>query len=201
MSDAVHVVADPERAVSLLDPTRQHLLEALAAPASAAALAERLRLPRQRLNYHLQELLRHGLVEVLHEKTRGSVQERVYRRAGNSFAISSEAIGALGSRPELVQDRFSSAYQIAVASQAIADLATLRAGAAAANQPLPTMTLEVDVRFADAQARSAFAQELADAVAALVQKHHDERAPAGRTFKFYLGAYPEPAPAAAASGR
>lgn len=192
MSD-VFVVAEPERAMSLLDPVRQRILEALAEPASAVVLAERLAVPRQRLNYHLQELKKHGLVVPVHDKERGSVREIVWQRAGDSFAISRDAIGALGSRPELVHDRFSSAYQIAVASQAIADLARLRDGAAAARQVLPTLSLEVDVRFASAQARNAFAQELTDAIAALVQEHHDARARGGRTFRFYLGGYPRPA--------
>jgi DNA-binding transcriptional ArsR family regulator len=193
VSEAVHVVAEPERAMSLLDPVRQRILEALTEPASAVVLAERLDVPRQRLNYHLQELKKHGLVLPVHDKERGSVREIVWRRAGDSFAISREAIGELGTRPELVHDRFSSAYQIAVASQAIADLARLREGADAAGKVLPTLTLEVDVRFASAAARSAFAQELTDAIALLVQKHHDARARGGRTFRFYLGGYPRPA--------
>ncbi len=190
MSDAVHVVADAERAAALLDPTRQRILHALGEPASAAGLAERLALPRQRLNYHLHELQRLGFVELAHERTRGSVHERVYRRTGDSFAISRDALGVLGSRPERIADRFSSAYLIAVASQTIADVARLRDAAAAAGQALPTLSLEVDVRFATAAARSAFAQDLADAVAALVTKHHDDRAPNGRTFRFCIGGYP-----------
>jgi DNA-binding transcriptional ArsR family regulator len=193
VNDAVHVVADAERAAALLEPTRQRILEALVEPASAVGLAERLGLPRQRLNYHLHELQRHGFVELAHERTRGSVHERVYRRDSDSYAISSEALGALGSRPELVSDRFSSAYLIAVASQTLADVARMRDEAAAARQTLPTLSLEVDVRFADAAARSAFAQDLADAVAALVRKHHDDRAAGGRTFRFCIGGYPKPA--------
>ncbi|HEX5051910.1 MAG TPA: helix-turn-helix domain-containing protein [Planctomycetota bacterium] len=196
MNEAVRVIADPGQAQALLDPTRLQILERLGSPASAAGLAQQLDLPRQRLNYHLRELERQGLVSLLHARQRGSVTERVYQRAGDSFAISVDAIGALGSRPANMQDRFSSAYQIAVASQAIADLAALRAGAAAAQKTLPTMTIEVDVRFADAAARSSFAQELADAVAALASRYHDESAPDGRTFKFYLGAYPKPSPPA-----
>jgi DNA-binding transcriptional ArsR family regulator len=195
--NAVDVVADAARAAALLDPTRRRILEALAEPASAAGLASRLGLPRQRLNYHLRELARLGFVAPTHERTRGSVQERVYRRTSDSFAISREALGALGSRPELVADRYSSAYLIALASQAIADVAAQRERAAAAQQTLPTLSLEVEVRFADAAARAAFAAELADTVAGLVQKHHDERAPNGRTFTFFVGAYPKPTARAA----
>ena len=197
MSEAVQVIADVEQAQTLLDRTRLRILEQLGTPASAATLARQLDEPRQRLNYHLHELERHGLVEIEREQQRGSVTERIYRRSSTSYSISIAALGALGSRPEHVPDRFSSAYQIAVASQAVADLAALRAGAAAAKKALATMALEVEVRFADAASRSAFAQELADAVAALVQKHHDEKARGGRTFKVYLGAYPKPS---AASG-
>ncbi len=40
--------------MSLRDPVRQRILEALAEPASVVTLAERLAVPRQRLNYHLQ---------------------------------------------------------------------------------------------------------------------------------------------------
>jgi DNA-binding transcriptional ArsR family regulator len=189
-ADAVDVVTDTVRAQVLLHPTRLLILEHLAEPGSAASLARRLDLPRQRVNYHLRELEQQDLVALVEERTRGSVSERVYRRTGDSYAISIDAIGRLGSSPDTVHDRFSSAYQVALASRAIADLAELRAGAAKAGQALPTFSLEVDVRFADAAARSAFTQELADGIAALVRRYHDERAPQGRTFRFYLGAYP-----------
>ena len=190
--EAVAVIDDVERAQALLDPTRQRILQSLAEPDSAAGLAARLGLPRQRLNYHLHSLAKQGLVEVVRHKQRGSVSERVYRRTSDSWAISVDVLGALGARPELVQDRFSSGYQVAVASRAIAELAALRAGAAAAAQALPTLTIEVDVRFADAAARSAFAAELSDALAAIARKYHDELAASGRTFRLYLGAYPKP---------
>lgn len=189
----VEVVGDPARAQTLLHPTRLAILERLDRPGSAASLARQLDLPRQRLNYHLRELEEQGLVELVESRRRGSVSERIYRRSGDSYAISVEALGALGTRPDNVNDRYSSAWQIALASRTIADLAALREGAAAAGQRLPTFALEVEVRFADAAARSAFTQELADAVAALVRRHHDERAPEGRVFRFYLGAYPRPA--------
>lgn len=192
VDDAVLVVEEPEQARTLLHDTRLEILERLTNPESAASLATAMNLPRQRLNYHLRELAAQGLIETVSESTRGSVRERTYRRAGRCYAISAHALGTLGARPEHVQDRFSSAYQIAVANQAIADLALLRAGAAAAGKALPTMTLEVDVRFKDAESRSAFAQELSDSIAALVRKYHDDEAPGGRTFKFFAGSYPKP---------
>ena len=70
------------------------------------------------------------------------------------------------------------------------DLAILRARADKANQKLPSFTLKADVRFATAAARKEFTEELATEVAKLVAKHHDEKAPAGRLFRFFVGAYP-----------
>ena len=168
------------------------MLENLEEPASAAALARRLDLPRQRINYHLRELEAQRLIELVEEKRKGNVTERIYQRTGRSYAISTAALGNLGSKPSDVQDRFSSAFQIALASQAIRDLAVLRAGAAAAEKKLPTFALQVEVRFASADKRNEFAEELAAHVADLVRKYHDDKAPGGRDFRFYLGAYPKP---------
>jgi DNA-binding transcriptional ArsR family regulator len=189
-TEAVEVVADLDRAQVLLHPTRLQILERLTGPGSAAALARQLGLPRQLVNYHLRELAREKLVALVETRTRGSVRERIWQRTGHSYAISIGALGNLGSSPDTVHDRYSSGYQIAVASEAIHELADLRAAAAKAGQKLATFSLDVDVRFADAASRSAFAQGLADAVAELVRKHHDERAPRGRWFRCYLGVYP-----------
>lgn len=190
--EELEVIDEPARARSLLHPARTAILEVLAEPSSAAKLARRLGEPRQRLNYHLRELEEQGLVRLVEERRRGSASERVVVRSGAGYAISPAVLGALASRPEALHDRFSSAYQVAVASRAVGDLARLRAGAEAAGQPLPTLSLEVEVRFADAAARHAFAEELARTVADLVARHHDETAPGGRTFRLYAGAYPKP---------
>jgi DNA-binding transcriptional ArsR family regulator len=188
----LEVLEQPERAAALLDPTRRALLEALRQPESAAGLARALGLPRQRVNYHLRELERHGLVELVVERRRGSARERRYRRSASAYAISGAALGELAADPAALQDRASSAYQIARAARTIQELAVLRAAAAAAGQRLPTFALDVEVAFASAAARSAFAEELTQAVADLVRKHHDAAAAGARTLRVYLGAYPRP---------
>ncbi len=188
----VEVIGEPERALVLLNPMRLALLEGLADPGSAADLARRLDLPRQRINYHLHELVEHRLIEVVEERRRGSVVERSYRRTGRSFAISTAALGRLGTDPDAIQDRFSSDYQVALASRVVSELGLLQSAAHAARKKLPTLALAVEVRFASAARRNAFAQALSNAVAELVREYHDEDAPGGRAFRFYLGAYPRP---------
>lgn len=189
---SLEVVRDREPAAALLDPVRQTLLAHLNDPDSAAGLARRLRLPRQRLNYHLRELERAGLVELVEERRKGNCLERVVRATARSFVISPEALGVLGPTPETAGDRMSSAYLIAAAGRTIRDLAVLETRARKQGKRLATLTLEADVRFASARSRAAFAEELADAVARLAAKYHDERAPGGRRFRLLAAIHPTP---------
>jgi DNA-binding transcriptional ArsR family regulator len=192
VSRVVDIVREPERAQVLLDRTRLQLLERLEHPSSAAGLARALDLPRQRVNYHLRELEAQQLVELVEEKKRGSVTERIYRRTGERYALSSAVLGPLAVTPERFQDRFSVAFQVALASRTIRELEELQRGAEQAGKQLPTFAAETEVRFASPEARAAFADELTDAIAGLVTKYHDQRVEGGRSYRLQLGAYPKP---------
>ena len=157
----IDVIAEPKRAQVLLQSGRIELLENLGEPSSAASLARKLDLPRQRVNYHLRELESQDLIELVEERRQGSITERIYRRTGQSYAISSAALGELGSMPMDLADRFSSAYQIALASRAVRDIGAMQVSAGKAKKKLPTFALEVEVRFASANDRNEFSEELA----------------------------------------
>ena len=79
-----------------------------------------------------------------------------------------------------------------MASRALGDLGRLERGAREAGKRLATLSLDFEIRFASAQQRSAFADELSEAIAELVRRYHCEDAPKGRLFRFYLGGYPKP---------
>ena len=187
---ALEISRQPDSAAALLDPVRQRLLAQLAEPDSASGLARRLKLPRQRVNYHLRALETAGLVELVEERRKGNCTERVVRAAARAFIISPEALGPLGLSPDTVRDRFSSAYLIAAAGRTIRDVGTLEARARKEKKRIATLTLEADVRFASAESRAAFADELADAVARLAAKYHDERTPGGRRFRLMAAVHP-----------
>jgi DNA-binding transcriptional ArsR family regulator len=186
----LQVIRHPDAAAAVLDPVRQKLLAHLREPDSATGLARRLRLPRQRINYHLRALESAGLVELVEERRKGNCLERVVRASAQSFVISPEALGEVGPTPEAVSDRMSSAYLIAAAGQTIRDVAALDARARKEGKRIATLTLEADVRFASAATRAAFAGELADAVARLAAKYHDERAQGGRRFRILAAVHP-----------
>ena len=73
----VEIIESPTAAVVALDPVRARLLAELGEPASAAALAERVGLTRQKVNYHLRTLEAHGLVEPAGERRWGGLTERL----------------------------------------------------------------------------------------------------------------------------
>ena len=183
------VIRSPEAAATLLQPLRQEILRTLDDPDSASGLARRLGLPRQKVNYHLRELEKDGLVELVEERRRGNCNERVVRATARSYLISPEALGGLGSRPEEIRDTLSAAYLVATAGQAIRDLGELQDGAERAGKRLATLTLTSEIRFASAEDRNAFAEELTTTLARLTAKYHDEDAPGGRPFRFFVGGH------------
>ncbi len=166
------------------------LLELLQKPQSASAVARRTGAPRQQVNYHLRELEKAGLVELVDEQRRGNCVERVLRATARRYVISPEVLGAIGEDPAAVRDRFSSTSLVAAAARTIHDLANLREAADAAGMRLATLTLEGEVCFASVTDRNAFAKELSEALARLIVKYHDGNAPGGRRFRVTLGAYP-----------
>jgi DNA-binding transcriptional ArsR family regulator len=177
----------------LLRPLRSRILEELAEPQSAAGVARRLSVARQKVGYHLKELEKEGLVEVVEEKRVGNCVERIVRATGRAYLVSAEALGSLAHGALEATDRFSSAYVIAVAARAIREVAGLRRAADEAKKRLATLTLETEIRFASAADRAAFAEELAHEVTRLTVKYHDESAPRGRLHRICAFAYPKPA--------
>jgi DNA-binding transcriptional ArsR family regulator len=186
------VIRSPKSAAALLDPTRQRLLGHLREPDSASGLARRLRLPRQRINYHLKVLEGAGLVELVEERRKGNCLERVVRATARAFIISPEALGALGPSVDTAADRLSSAYLIATAGRAIRDVAALEDRARKEGKRVATLTLDADVRFASAETRAKFADELAGALARIAARYHDDRAPGGRRFRLIAAVHPVP---------
>ena len=179
-------------AATLLNPLRRRILEGLQEPGSAASVARTTGLPRQKVNYHLRELEREGLVELLEKRKKGNCVERIVRATARAYLVSAEALGVLAGGAASVQDRFSAAYLLAVGAQAVREVAALRERADEAGKSIATVALQTEVRFASAADRASFASELADAVAALVAKYHDKHAPTGRTYRVAALAYPKP---------
>ena len=190
----VTVISDPAAAEVSLDPVRARLLAALIEPGSASTLAAATGLTRQKVNYHLHELERHGLVELVEERRKGNMTERVVQATAASYVISPVALGAVAPDPDRAPDQRSARWLLALGARLVQDLGALLAGAAAARQRLATFGADAEIRFATAADRAAFTDELARAIADLVARYHDPSAPGGRSHRLVVAAHPLPAP-------
>ena len=111
----VDVIDDPAAAVVALDPVRARLLAELGEPRSASALAPRVGLTRQKVNYHLRTLEAHGLgrvgdlpapltLEQLLATAREVLPARIVRGVGDPAQVVRRlaVVGGAGHEPELV---------------------------------------------------------------------------------------------------
>ncbi len=194
-SSGTKLVLDADKVAFLMDPTRRLLLSTLTEPLSAAALARRLELPRQRVNYHLRALERAGFVQLVEERKLGNCTERVMRATAPSFVITPATVGPDTGGGEFA-DRASSTYLMAVATRSIRELATLEAAAGHEGRRVATLTLDAEIRFASAADRSAFAAELVEAFSRLVRKYHAAQRSADRAFRLTATVHPIPPPPA-----
>jgi len=186
----VSVIDDPEAAEVSLDPIRTRLLAELAEPASATAVAARVGLPRQKVNYHLRTLEQHGLIELVEERRKGNMTERVLRATALSYVISPAALAAVEPDPSRAPDRLSARWLIALAARLVRDVGQLLAGATKARKQLATFAMDGEIHFTSAADRAAFAEELARAVTGLIGKYHDEHAPGGREHRVLVAVHP-----------
>jgi DNA-binding transcriptional ArsR family regulator len=185
----IQVIEEPAAAAVALDPMRSRLLAELVEPASAATLAARVGLPRQKVNYHLRTLEAQGLVELAEERKRGGITERVLRATAATYVISPAALGETAVDPERAADRLSAGYLVALAGRVVAEVGGLARRAEAAGKRLPTLAMDTEVRFRSAEDRAAFAEELTAAVVDLVSRyHHDD----GRPHRLVVAAHPTP---------
>lgn len=183
-----NLVHDAEAAAALLSPMRMKILEHLKEPDSASGLARKLNMNRQQLNYHLKELEKNKLVELIEEKKKGNCIERIVRATAKSYLICMDTFPEAGA--DLVKDKFSSTYLVAAAAQTIREVAGLQELAAKANKKLSTFSLQAAVSFADPADLNAFTEELSDTIARLVTKYHAGNDPAARNYCFSLFAHP-----------
>jgi DNA-binding transcriptional ArsR family regulator len=186
----VAVIEDAATAEVSLDPVRARLLAALAEPASATALAAQVGLPRQKVNYHLRTLERHGLVELVEERRKGNCTERVLRATAASYVISPAALSDVAPDPSRAPDQRSARWMLALGARLVREVGELITGATAARQRLATFGIDSEIRFASAADRAAFAAELAEALTGLAGRYHDETAEGGRRHRLVVALHP-----------
>jgi DNA-binding transcriptional ArsR family regulator len=172
-----------------LSPLRRRVLAELREPASATALASRLGESRQSVNYHVRELERAGLVELVEERRRRGFTERLVRARARAVVVDPEVIGDLDAVAD-TQDRFAADALLALSAGALGDVAEMRERASAQDRRLVTFAIEADVGFERPADIERFADALAERIAELAAEFSSGRS--RRRFRVIAGGYPRP---------
>jgi DNA-binding transcriptional ArsR family regulator len=198
VAPAWDLVASMGRASALLHPLRLRILDALREPDSAAGLARRFRLPRQKMNYHVRELARAHFLERAGQRRRRNMIERRYRTTAQGYVLSPELLGRMGLPREHAEDVLSAAYLLGRMAVAQAELVYASREAATQHKRLTTLSVSAELRFESAEQRAKFAAELQrsiiDVIGRFASPHTmaDGSAGAGRPYRLLLGCYPIP---------
>lgn len=182
----------PAAAMLVLDPVKARILAELTTPASAAALAGKVGLTRQKVNYHLRALEEQELVRAVGERRWGGLTERLMVASAASYVVSPAVLGSLGADPARNNDRMSASYLLALAARAVREVGALWSSARRGNKRLATLSIDTVIRFRSPQERAAFSADLSQAVAILAARYQDEAVPKGRPHRLVVAAYPAP---------
>lgn len=189
MATGARVLDSLDEVLAITHPTRRRVLDELRTPGSAASVARRLGEPRQRVNHHVRELARAGLIRSAGERRRGNLVEHLYEAVAGTFTISSRV--AFGER-DGERDRALAAQ---VALRHLVDhgerlqfaAVTLLDRAAFDGEDVPSATVEATVRLAGADDRAAFVDEYLAAVRDLIERY---AGPDGDEFTVGLAVHP-----------
>lgn len=185
---AVHVVDDPATLQLLAHPLRLRVLEALREPGSAAAAARAVGESRQKVNYHLKELERAGLVRSVGERRVGNFVEMLYESVAEAITVSPRLAWGAQQRAALA-GQVSLEQLVAHGERIQLDAADLLDRAAFDGAEIASASVDAEVRFPDEAARSAFMQDYLEMLGPLLRKHGARR---GDTYRVLLAVYPEP---------
>jgi DNA-binding transcriptional ArsR family regulator len=181
----VLVLQDPAAAVCLLHPLRRRVVEHLAEPDTAAGVARHLRLPRQKVNYHLRELERHGLLRLVREVRHGAGTERHLQAVARGFLLGPRLLGKLAADRTATDSADPPERLLAAASRMIREVEASPPDTAEDR----LIALEADLRFPDEEALHSFAGELLAEIDRLAEKYRD---PSGPVTRAVVGLHPAP---------
>jgi DNA-binding transcriptional ArsR family regulator len=189
---AVSLDDQPDTVRTALSPIRRRLLERLREPGSATQVAAELRLPRQRVNYHLRALEDAGLLDLVEERQRRGCVERILAARARAFVVDPNVLGAPA--PAAVaaeaQDRFSAEHLIHAAGDVVRHVSRMRARAEEQRARLLTFAIDTELAFAS----PADFEQFTTALAAFVVREAASRgnAAGGRKYRVLAAGYPAP---------
>jgi len=195
----VEAITDGPRAAALVQhPLRPRIMSIAREPASATQIAAVLGETRQKVNYHVRQLHRAGLLRPAGRRKKRNMVEQRFVATARAYVLAPQLVGPLAAEAARVADALSASHLVALASQAQAELATVMEAAGAQGKRVATLSASAELRFESADQREAFTRALHTAITRVVAEHsspmtkRDGSAGAGRPYRLVVGCYPIP---------
>jgi DNA-binding transcriptional ArsR family regulator len=187
--EAVASVDNLETLQALAHPIRLRILAALRSPASAAVVARGIDQPRQKVNYHVKELERAGLVRRVGERRAGNLMESLYQAVAATFVVSPRVAWTDPRRTGALADQVALESLVAAGERLQRAAAQLLDRAAFDGEQIASAAVEAEVRLAGEAQRAAFLSEYVAAVGPLLKKYGDRD---GEPYRVLLAVHPRP---------
>jgi DNA-binding transcriptional ArsR family regulator len=195
----IETITDGARAAVLVQhPLRPRILSLAREPASATQIAAELGEGRQKINYHVRQLYRAGLLKPAGRRKKRNMVEQRFVATARAYVLAPQLVGPLAAEAAQVTDALSAGHLVALASQAQAELATVMEAAVAQGKRVSTLSVTAELRFESAEQREAFARALQHALTTVVAEHsapmakRDGSPGSGRPYRLVVGCYPIP---------
>jgi DNA-binding transcriptional ArsR family regulator len=188
VADGTVVLETPGQLAAVTHPTRLRILDVLRVADSAAGVARTLGEPRQRINHHVRELAKVGLLVEAGNRRKGNFVEQLYEATAGTLVVSPRLTWGDGARLRAIADQVSLQHLVEVGERLQRDAAGLLDRAAFDGAQIPSATVEGTIRFPDAEARAAFLEDYLTLTARLMEQHG---ASEGEAFTVVLVAYPD----------
>jgi hypothetical protein len=196
--DVETITGGSQAAVLVQHPLRPRILSLAREPASATQMAAVLGETRQKVNYHVRQLHRAGLLKPAGRRKKRNMVEQRFVATARAYVLAPQLVGPLAAEAAQVADVLSASHLVALASQAQAELATVMAAAGAQGRRVSTLSVSAELRFQSAEQREDFARALRGALTKVVAEHsapatkRDGSAGVGRPYRLVVGCYPIP---------
>jgi DNA-binding transcriptional ArsR family regulator len=184
----IALVSDLEALQVLAHPLRVRLLSALREPASAATAARDIGEPRQKVNYHLKELERVGLVRPVEQRLVGNLVETLYQSVASTFVLADDALWSDPRRAQAMREQQSLERLVDIGRRLHRDATALLDRAAFDGEEIPSAAMEVEVRLGSEDERAAFLREVIKAIRPILDRHGRK---SGTPYRVALAAYPD----------
>jgi DNA-binding transcriptional ArsR family regulator len=185
----VLTVRDGTGLQALAHPLRVRALEQLREPASAAEVARRLGEPRQKVNYHLKELVKAGLVREVGERRAGNFVETLYRSVADAFVVSPEVAWSDPRRTEAMRHQHSLEQLVSLGERLQRDAASLLDRAAFDGETIASASVVAEVGFSTEEDRAGFLRDYLAAMRRLTERYGSA---GGTRYRVAAAAYPDP---------